>query len=866
MKKITLSLFIILILFCNSVQHAQKREFRASWTASISNLDWPSARNLTVTQQKNELIAILDKLQSLNINAVFLQIRPEADALYSSSIEPWSYWLTGAQGTAPSPLYDPLQYAIDEAHSRGIELHAWLNPFRAVSTIGQYTLAAGHVTNLHPDWILTFTAINQKMLDPGKSLVRSYIVSIVSDIVTRYDVDGIIFDDYFYPYPNSGAGFTGITTEDASTFASEPRGFTNISNWRRDNVNLLIQTVNTTIKGIKPFVKFGVSPFGIWKNGVPSGIVGLDAYSAIYCDALAWLTAQTVDYISPQLYWPHGGAQDYAALMPWWANQLNGRHLYVSHALSKYSTWNSNEIPNQIILNRATSGCYGSVYYRTEYFDLNPYNIVNTLQTNYYKNSALAPSMSWLGGSAPAAPTDLEVTSLYSGNMLSWNNPASSNLKFTVIYRDDTTPVDISDQENIIDVIPSVRTYFHDQSAAANTTYYYSVTSVNKYDLESDASGNAASNTSANYLLLDNFEVSAGHFDRSPTYSGSTSGISVTSSAARTTAQSFNSSTGSLQVILKDEPSSSNNWFVRLLSGSGIAANNVPIDNDYTIGFWAKTSSASAGAQISLLVRDEGTLEKGIMVNVINDGNWHLYKWDLNDNSQWTAFTGNGQINGTQVTLDAIVFTANNASPDWTIYIDDVHAEEFVPLPVELTGFNAEVSGSGVYLSWSTATELNNFGFEIERSTDNSEWVKIGFVEGHGNSYSNKEYFFVDKNIESGKYFYRLKQVDLDGSYEYSRVLTVEFGSAAEFELSQNYPNPFNPNTVISWKMPEAGKVSLKIFNSLGEEIRTLIEEFRQAGNHSINFSADPLMPSGVYFYKLNAGRFSITKKMLLMK
>jgi uncharacterized lipoprotein YddW (UPF0748 family) len=297
-------------------QISPKREFRGAWIATVTNLDWPTSRSSTTAEQQDQLITILNSLKAAGINAVVFQVRTECDALYNSSIDPWSYWLTGAQGTAPNPPYDPLEFAVAEAHKRGMEIHAWFNPYRAVRNVsGAYTQAANHVSVIHPDWMLYFPGGNQKIVNPGLPQVRGYVASVVADIVRRYDVDGVHADDYFYPYPASP--FPGITNEDTAAFSAYPNGFTNIKDWRRDNVNRLLQQIHDSIQVIKPHVKFGMSPFGIWRNGVPPGIFGLDAYDQIYADAIAWLHDQSIDYLTPQLYWAFGGGTDYGLLQDW---------------------------------------------------------------------------------------------------------------------------------------------------------------------------------------------------------------------------------------------------------------------------------------------------------------------------------------------------------------------------------------------------------------------------------------------------------------------------------------------------------------------------------------------------------------------
>jgi uncharacterized lipoprotein YddW (UPF0748 family) len=334
-----------------------KREFRGLWISTVTNIDWPSSPGTTTQQQKQELVTILDRVAAAGFNAVVFQIRPECDALYQSSIEPWSYWLTGQQGRAPNPFYDPLQFAVEEAHKRGLELHAWFNPYRAVrSTTGAYATAPNHVTNAHPDWILTIGTT--KILDPGKQAVRNYVSNVLADVVRRYDIDAAHIDDYFY--------VEGISTQDDTTFANESRGFINRADWRRDNVNLMVRQVYDSVRAAKPWVKWGVSPRGIWRNGVPPGIIGNDNYSSIYCDAVAWLQARSLDYLAPQLYWRFGGSQDYGLLQPWWNSQRNGRHFYpglATYRIGEGTFGTASEIARQIRFNRTTGNTQGAIQF-----------------------------------------------------------------------------------------------------------------------------------------------------------------------------------------------------------------------------------------------------------------------------------------------------------------------------------------------------------------------------------------------------------------------------------------------------------------------------------------------------------------------
>ncbi|HDP69161.1 MAG TPA: T9SS type A sorting domain-containing protein [Candidatus Marinimicrobia bacterium] len=438
LKHLKITFIVLLLLIIIPAETAPKYEFRAAWIATVLRLDWPSSS--TVSTQKSQLITILNQMQQAGLNAAVFQIRPACDAFYESDIEPWSNWLTGTEGKAPNPYYDPLEFAVEEAHKRGIELHAWFNPYRAKKGASN-GVTAEHVFNQHPDWILavgskhdgitdSWRPLDERgtdniqeadyILNPGMAVVRDYVLGVILDVVNRYDIDGVHMDDYFYPY-------SGITTEDQATFNAENRGFTNIGDWRRDNVNLLIEAIYDSLKTVKPHVKLGMSPFGIWKSGVPSGIVGLSAYSTIYCDAVAWLDGKYIDYLTPQLYWPFGGGQDYGKLMPWWAQQArrNNRHLYTGNAPYRISadSWDAGELPRQIRLNRQTNTCLGNVYFRINYGVLNnPQGFLDSLKNYYYRLPALTPPMSWIDSLAPAPPTWVTIEEKSDRAIIRWGH------------------------------------------------------------------------------------------------------------------------------------------------------------------------------------------------------------------------------------------------------------------------------------------------------------------------------------------------------------------------------------------------------------------------------------------------------------
>lgn len=485
-QKLTL-LILLLISFtffnCEKKAPIPKREFRAVWFTTVKNLDWPKTPNETVADQKKNAIQMLDKLRKANFNAIIFQVRPECDAFYESKYEPWSFYLTGMQGKAPKPFYDPLKFMIDESHKRSMELHAWINPFRAEKEINGYPLSKTHISKIHPEWI--YTNGKTKYLNPGIPEVRNYITDVIVDIIKNYYVDGIHFDDYFYPYSH-------ITSEDSSTFLKYSRGIKNIDNWRRDNINLLISQVYDSMMTIDPSLKFGISPFGIWKPDHPKGIKGMSAYDNIYCDALAWLDSKTVDYITPQLYWKIGGNQDFKKLLNWWSKNLNDRHLYSGHGSYRLYKWKNDEVVNQIKINRKNKNAQGSVYFRTNVGVLdNPKGFYDSLLTNYYKYSALSPVMEWKNSKKPNSPENLkyQLNSNKNKKYLFWERDSLDNSYNYVIYKfknKNKIKKKIKNPKNIIEI--SSNNEINLKPIRSKGPYYYAVTKVNKYDLESDIS------------------------------------------------------------------------------------------------------------------------------------------------------------------------------------------------------------------------------------------------------------------------------------------------------------------------------------------------------------------------------------------
>jgi uncharacterized lipoprotein YddW (UPF0748 family) len=402
------------------------REFRAAWVSTVANIDWPSRSNLSMARQQAEALAILDRAKALNLNAIVLQVRPSADAIYPSELEPWSEFLTGQQGRAPATAWDPLQFWVEQAHARGLELHAWFNPYRARHATAKSPLARNHIGNTNPDVVKTYG--RYLWMDPGEAAASQHTLDVILDVVRRYDIDGVHIDDYFYPYPidtPNAAGPEGVALDGGVGGKQELEfpdqtswqryllggGTLDRPHWRRQNVNTLIEALYLGIRKEKSWVRFGISPFGIGRpDRRPAGIVGFSQYDKLYADAELWLANGWLDYLAPQLYWPVTQApQAFDVLLDYWlAQNTRARHvwpgLYTSRIDNTAKTFAPEEIVKQIGVTRSRSGVRGHLHFSIAALMENRKGIADQLRSQTYQTAALAPASPWLGSDLPPAP------------------------------------------------------------------------------------------------------------------------------------------------------------------------------------------------------------------------------------------------------------------------------------------------------------------------------------------------------------------------------------------------------------------------------------------------------------------------------
>jgi len=476
MRKILLFIGLLLSI---AIYAQPKREFRGAWIQCVNG----QFKGVGTEMMQRTLSYQLDELQKDGCNVIIFQVRPECDALYESKLEPWSYYLTGQQGQAPQPYWDPLAWMIEESHKRGMELHAWINPYRA-KTKAAHTNAYNHVVRQHPERCFEYDGLT--LLNPALSENRDYICDVVKDIVQRYDVDGLHIDDYFYPYP-----VPGVNIPDYSFYQDNNRGFSDIGDWRRHNVNMFIEQVYATIKDTKPWVKFGVSPFGIYRNkkNDPNGsnTNGLQNYDQLYADVLLWVDKGWVDYCVPQIYWEIGNkAADYNELIHWWNKYCSKTTLVIGEDVERTAKYN--QMARKMMLHAELPNVKGTVLWYAKAAVDNVGNYGTQLRNLYWRYPALQPTMKHIDRKAPKKPRKVKVIDVEGKKVLFWTAPKGEGWEKAatkyVIYRfEKGERINIDDASKIVNITSN--TFYELPAENYGSRYVYAVTALDRMQNES---------------------------------------------------------------------------------------------------------------------------------------------------------------------------------------------------------------------------------------------------------------------------------------------------------------------------------------------------------------------------------------------
>ncbi|OJX83829.1 MAG: hypothetical protein BGP01_10495 [Paludibacter sp. 47-17] len=488
-----LLVFLTITSFSQSQNHPLKREMRGVWIATVANIDWPATRSTNANQQREELREMLDQLEKLNINTIVFQARPTSDAFYYSAYEPWSAYFTGKQGRKPMPYFDPLEYLTKEAHKRCMDIHVWLNPYRLLNNEAIASLDKTHLYFQKPQLFLKYGG--KYYFNPGLDETRAHLNQVVKDIVERYDIDAIHFDDYFYPYPVAGQEFP-----DHDTFRKYPRGFTNKADWRRNNVNMVIAELKQTIQSTKPWVEFGISPFGVWRNNTvdPKGSAtraGIQNYDDLYADILKWLEEGTIDYVAPQLYWEIGKKiADYEILLEWWTKHSFNKNVYIGLyasglTLRNEAAWKKpNELARQIRMNRQNKQVDGAIFYSARPFLNNPQGLLDSLQTQLFTYKALQPFNRNLGRNKAIQPENIRLLKDNKEVVLTWDSVVAEGgdaIAYYVVYCfKGKKPGNLENPENILTLTTENMVRLN-QLKKLKGYYTFVVTAVNRYKEES---------------------------------------------------------------------------------------------------------------------------------------------------------------------------------------------------------------------------------------------------------------------------------------------------------------------------------------------------------------------------------------------
>lgn len=476
MRKI---LFFVLLMLATTIQAQQKREFRGAWIQCVNG----QFKGMGTERMQKTLTYQLDELKKDGCNVIIFQVRPECDALYESSIEPWSYYLTGEQGSRPYPYWDPLQWMIEQCHKRGMELHAWINPYRA-KTKAAHVNAVNHVVVQHPEWTFQYDGLT--LLNPALKQCRDYICQVVKDIVDRYDVDGLHIDDYFYPYP-----VPGVAIPDKANYQANNYGLENQGDWRRLNVNLFIEQLYQTVHSAKPWVKVGISPFGIYRNqkNDPNGsrTNGLQNYDDLYADVLLWDREGWMDYCVPQLYWEIGNkAADYEELIHWWNANITKSDLYIGEDIERTAKFN--QMARKMDLHGMMPRIKGTVLWYAKAAVDNVGNYGTKLRTNYWRYPALQPTMKSIDSKAPKKPRKLQVIDVEGQKVLFWTAPKGEGwkdaaVKYAVYRFNQGEKVDINNTSKLVAI--TGETHYELPAAEEGSRCVYAITALDRVQNES---------------------------------------------------------------------------------------------------------------------------------------------------------------------------------------------------------------------------------------------------------------------------------------------------------------------------------------------------------------------------------------------
>ncbi|MGL4789682.1 MAG: glycoside hydrolase family 10 protein [Cetobacterium sp.] len=488
MKRVAYIFCLFLITLSVVFAKDGDREFRGVWIATVDNINWPSKQGLSIEEQKKEFIDILDEIKSLNMNAVIMQVRPTADRFYGKvTKEPWSKYITGEIGKNPG--YDPLEFFIEEAHKRNLEFHAWFNPYR-ITLKKNEEIAKDHIARKNPEWVIQY---DEKLYyDPGNPAAREFTENVIVDVVKNYNIDGVHMDDYFYPYPVLDKNKKVVPFGDDKTYKLYGKELTR-EDWRRKNTDTFVRELSKKIKKAKPYVKFGISPFGVWRNNDKditgsATRAGAENYDTLYADTRTWIKNEWIDYIVPQIYWDFNlKVAQYDILVDWWINEVKDSNvnLYVGHAAYKIDTtkaWkNEKELIEQIKYNRKSKGVAGSVFFGFDKIQKNSLNIKDNLKKEVYQNQILPSRTPWIDEVPPKPVTNLVGKITKDGVLLTWDDPANNYSDYYAIYRSRNKDFDGVSSKYLLGTVK--RKYglkYLDKTAQKGENYYYKVSPVDK--------------------------------------------------------------------------------------------------------------------------------------------------------------------------------------------------------------------------------------------------------------------------------------------------------------------------------------------------------------------------------------------------